>query len=262
MSLDSSRLQASLHPNFSFKANEMETSGVIRIRNTDYHIPQANIPVGGRLKMFASQWEQITQHRWVIQILFQGYLIEFKKSPPDYKGILEKKLPLDPALRYVLTEEVNTLLQKSAIEKSTKVRYSKRFLQPFLPSSPPKKDRGVRPILNLRPLNRFVSAPHFKMQTLKAVLQSLNPNDWVTKLDLKDAYFHIPIHPKHRKFLRFAIQGQCYQFKALCIGLASAPRVFTKVMAILGAKLHAQQVQVCMYLDDWLIIDQCKHSAS
>ena len=109
----------------------METSGVIRIRNTDYQIPQANIPVGGRLKMFASQWEQITQDRWVIQTLSRGYLIEFKKSPPDFKGILETKLPLDPTLRYVLTEEVNTLLQKSAIEKVPKSDIQSGFYSCF-----------------------------------------------------------------------------------------------------------------------------------
>ena len=32
-------------------------------------------------------------------------------------------------------------------------------------------------------------------------------------IDLKDAYFQIPIHPRSRKFLRFAAGGRAWQFK-------------------------------------------------
>ena len=189
-----------------------------------------------------------------------GVFDRVQKITPRFQRYTGNKVSIRPYTKICAYRGGKYFVTKTAIEKVPKSDIQSGFYSRFF--LVPKKDEGVRPILNLRPLNRFVSAPHFKMQTLKAILQSLNPNDWVTKLDLKDAYFHIPIRPKHRKFLRFAIQGQCHQFKALCFGLASAPRVFTKVMAVLGAKLHAQQVQVCMYLDDWLIIDQCKHSAS
>lgn len=33
--------------------------------------------------------------------------------------------------------------------------------------------------------------------------------NWFTSVDLKDAYFPVPIHPPHRMFLRFALQGVC-----------------------------------------------------
>ncbi len=31
----------------------------------------------------------------------------------------------------------------------------------------------------------------------------LQKNDWMTRINLKDAYFSIPIHPQHQKYLRF-----------------------------------------------------------
>ncbi len=43
---------------------------------------------------------------------------------------------------------------------------------------------------------------------------------------MKDAYFHIQVVQRHRKFLRFAFGGKAY--KVLPFGLALAPRTFNK----------------------------------
>ena len=124
----------------------------------------------------------------------------------------------------------------------------------------PKKDGGFRPILNLKELNTHLRVPHFKMETVRSISQALNIGDWVIKIDLQDAYFHIPIFVAHRKFLRFIFQGTHYQFRALPFGLAVAPRAFTKVMATLGAYLRNHQIHIFMYLDDWLIKNQIKNT--
>ena len=76
-------------------------------------------------------------------------------------------------------------------------------------------------------------------------------------LDLKDAYLHVPISPKHQKFLRFAVQTRQgvrhWQFKALPFGLAARPRIFTKVLAEVVSFLHLQGIALIPYLDDMLI---------
>ena len=41
-------------------------------------------------------------------------------------------------------------------------------------------------------------------------------------------------------------------------GLRSAPRVFTKIMAVLAAYLRKRAIQIFMYLDDWLLIHSNK----
>lgn len=69
-------------------------------------------------------------------------------------------------------------------------------------------------------------------------------------IDLKDAYFHIDILPKHRKFLRFAVSHTHLQDKSLPFGLSAAPRVFTKMMVVIAAHLRL----IFPYIDDWLIV--------
>ena len=53
------------------------------------------------------------------------------------------------------------------------------------------------------------------METPGTIRTSLQQGEWVTLLDFKNAYFHIPIQEQSRKYLRFHIQGKTYHFKAL-----------------------------------------------
>jgi hypothetical protein len=71
---------------------------------------------------------------------------------------------------------------------------------------------------------------HFKMVTLREVIAAVQPGDWLISMDLKDAYFHVPIRPSQRKYLRFAFQGKVYQFKVLPFGATATPRLFTQVL--------------------------------
>ena len=53
----------------------------------------------------------------------------------------------------------------------------------------PKKDGGQRPVINLKKLNSFINAPHFKMEGIHTLKSLLEKGDWLVKIDLKDAYF-------------------------------------------------------------------------
>ena len=59
----------------------------------------------------------------------------------------------------------------------------------------------MRPVINLRPLNNFLRHEHFKMEGIHVVKDLLRQGDWLTRIDLKDAYFAIPIHTQDRKYL-------------------------------------------------------------
>ncbi|MGH7238859.1 MAG: hypothetical protein ACREHG_02210 [Candidatus Saccharimonadales bacterium] len=55
-----------------------------------------------------------------------------------------------------------------------------------------KKSGGERPVLNLKPLNRFTHYQHFKMEGLKTARELIREKDFMVTVDLKDAYHHVP----------------------------------------------------------------------
>jgi ribonuclease HI len=212
-----------------------------------------NIPVGGRLSHFLVQWQNLIQDRFAKSVVKNGYHIDWLENPPPLSNkVIYTKLHNQGDL---LQNEVQEMLQKGAIEQvqsSTPGYYSTFFLVP-------KKDTDqMRPVINLKALNKFVLTPTFKMHSPQSIIRMLTKDSWLASIDLKDAYFHVPMHPRHYKFLRFAFRGMVYQFKVLPFGLSTAPRVFTKVLAPVVGYLHQHGIHLYPYLDDCLLVGKTK----
>ncbi len=201
----------------------------------------------------AEAWQAIPGvSEWVMGIIKRGYSLQFARRPPRFSGVVSTSVQGENAR--VLRSEVMTLLEKGAIEMvspalSESGFYSRYFLVP-------KKDGGLRPILDLRRLNHALMRRPFRMITLKQILSQICTEDWFCSLDLKDAYFHIQIAPHHRRFLRFAFEGVAYQYTVLPFGLSLAPRTFTKCMDAALSPLRQMGIRILNYLDDWLILAQ------
>ena len=60
-------------------------------------------------------------------------------------------------------------------------------------------------------------------------LNCISPGDFMVSIDLKDAYFSVPIFQPHRKYLRFLWNFKRFEFTCLPFGYSLAPRVFTKI---------------------------------
>lgn len=111
--------------------------------------------------------------------------------------------------------------------------------------------------MDLKFVSKYLCLYHFHMESLRTITDPLQTREFLTSLDLMEAYQHIPIHQAHRKFLHFCVRRLYLQFKALHFGLATAPHVFTKVMVNPIAFLTEKGIHVHPYLDTLLI-----HSSS
>ena len=215
--------------------------------------------VGGCLSPHWRRWQEIGAETWVVTVLRDGYRVPFKDSPPPLA-----RTPVSfPTYRagspraQALRQEVEAMLAKGALEIARDPGpgfYSRLFLVE-------KATGGWRPVIDLSHLNDFVQLTPFKMETVASVLLSVREGDFLASLDLKDAYFQIPIHGSSRKLLRFMSEGTVYQFKALCFGLSTAPQVFTRVFAAVSAWAHARGIRLLRYLDDWLVLSSSEKKA-
>jgi hypothetical protein len=82
----------------------------------------------------------------------------------------------------------------------------------------------------------------------------INKDDYLTSIDLADAFLHVLVHQSSRRFLQFAWEGQLFQFRVLPFGLSLSPLVFTKVLRPILRWARRKGIRVAAYLDDLLIV--------
>ena len=193
---------------------------------------------------FIPKWREITSDPNILQYV-QGVKISF------IKGIV----PCQPAYRpsvfntqqsEIVQNEIQSLLLKGVLKEShseTGEFVSTIFLRP-------KHDGSFRMILNLKQFNESVEYHHFKMDTLETVIRMMRPGCFMASVDLKDAYYTVPIHSDHQKYLKFVFNGTLYQYTCLPNGLSSAPRIFTKLLKPVYSTLHNKGHLSSGYIDD------------
>ena len=80
-------------------------------------------------------------------------------------------------------------------------------------------------------------------------------------IDLKDAYYTLPVSLEHRKYLRFCMKGEIYQYTCFLNGLSSAPRLFTKLTKPCYDHLRLRGHIVSSYIDDTYLQQQLFNNA-
>ena len=153
---------------------------------------------------------------------------------------------------------ISKLLESKVIEPT--LNSPNQFISSFF--LVPKPDGTDRFILNLKKLNQYVETEHFKLEDLRTAINILEKDDYMCSIDLKDAYFMIPVAKSDRKFLRFIHKGTTYQFTALPFGLAPSPYTYTKITKPSVTWLRKQGIRITNYLDDFLIFGKTKEECA
>ena len=214
-------------------------AGVIEFKNVGYYTVAEMIRISGDIALLV-----LTGNKQLSEIMICGISADYKSG--------------DVMSGMGIQEELTKLLKKQAIRQLEHPAEAGFLSNIFLV---PKKDGGQRPVINLKALNRLVNTEHFKMEGIHMVKDLLKPGDWLAKVDLKDAYFAIPIHQTHWRYLRFQALGKTYHFTCLPFGLSSAPWVFTKTLKPVLALLREMGMRLVAYIDDILILAESKGMA-
>jgi len=157
----------------------------------------------------------------------------------------------------LINAEVRELLKKGTIQEvnpSEQSFCSRLFLVP-------KKEGTYRPVINLSSLSQFVRNARFQMEILHCFKTSLRRGDYMTSIDLKDAYFPFPFRNPLKGFSVSSGSAKHFAFLCLPFGLWAAPRIFTKPLKPVAAFLRNQGYQIIVYLDDFLLLASFKDEA-
>ena len=215
-------------------------------------------PVGSRLRSFKRDWLINKCSQNVLNIITNGYVLPFRSKPNLIRFPLILSEYKAQQKDQALATCIQSLLSKNAIERVENVKslgfYSRLFLVP-------KPHQRWRPVIDLSRLNTFLHVEKFKMETPESIRTSLVPGEWVSSIDLSDAYLHIPIHPNSRKYLRFCYKAQVFQFTSLPFGLATAPQVFTMIVKEVKLMALSRGLRIHQYLDNWLIRSQSQEES-
>ena len=134
-----------------------------------------------------SDWRALTSDKENLETV-SGQRIEL--------AVVPMQITLPPQPNWSQTEgefidtEILMLLQKGAIKHS--VHEEGGFISPIFLR--PKKDGSYLMILNLKSLNQYVSYHHFRMDTIWTAVHMMTPGCYMASIDLKDAYYSVPIH--------------------------------------------------------------------
>ena len=169
--------------------------------------------------------------------------------PVELEGeiLLESRIHnCSQAQQEIIDIEIQKLLKKKVIVKCD--HEEGEIISPiFLKGKP---DGSFRFILNLKKLNENMTKVHFKMETIMSILKLVTPLAYFTNIDLKDAYYTIPVSPSHQKYLEFANNQRLYKFTLLPNGYWYGPKKFTKVSNPPLSTLRLDNITIAAYLDD------------
>ncbi|XP_074629610.1 uncharacterized protein LOC141887255 [Acropora palmata] len=88
------------------------------------------------------------------------------------------------------------------------------------------------------------------MDSLKTVTDLMSQGCYMASVDIKDAYYTVPIATEHQKFLKFRWRDKLYQYTCLPNGLASAPRILTKLLKPVFNIMRQKGYLSSSYIDD------------
>ena len=178
----------------------------------------------------------------------KGYKIEFESNPVQLN--IPREYQQNVHQKSVLQTQIDDMCARGVINQ---IGYSEDlFISSIFGREKPNGD--IRMIIDSSNLNQFVEKIHFKMDHLEVALDMIEEGMFMSSIDLKDAYYSVPIWQCHKKYLSFQWEGSIFQFQVLPFGLSSAPRVFTKLLKPVFAQMREEGFSVLGYIDDSLIL--------
>ena len=208
------------------------------------------------MKNYVDEWREITNDTHILDIVEHCH-IDLELNEHEYVKNVRVQYNFNQNEQDIVGKEIRKLLDLQVIievEPRNDQILSPIFLKP-------KKNGEYRMVLNLKKLNEYIPYKHFKMETFENALTLISKGSYMASVDLRHAYYSIQIAEEQQKYFRFTWNDKIYQFTCLVNGVSEGPRIFTKLMKPVYAKLRSLGFINSGFIDDSLLcgdsFDEC-----
>ncbi len=105
----------------------------------------------------------------------------------------------------------------------------------------------MRTVVDLRALNAAVDVEEYPFPTVEETVATPGGRDlrWITTMDLKNAFWQVPLAEESQALTTFATRTQLYKYTCVPQGLVTASHVFNAVASMaLGHLKHLHTIFV------------------
>jgi hypothetical protein len=198
-------------------------------------------------------WWKAHAPQFVLDLISQGVEPQFRGRGLQLRE--QKKSEEEVALALeVIQDYISVGAAKEVTLQGTKYLVPWFVIQKVEPSGKVKN----RLISDCREINRELLPPKFKLDHWRDIFPQLEKGMWGTKVDLKNAYFHLELSKALKPFIRMKLGERVFQMEGACFGLSTLPYLWMEVMTVFLKKWRKMGFLVFIYLDDILLLAKSK----
>lgn len=174
-------------------------------------------------------------------------LLKHSIDTGDNKPIRQKQYNFSPVIREQIEKELDEMLEKDVVEPS----YS-AWCSPVLIVKKPNGENRL--CLDSRQLNKITKRDSYPLPRVSAIIDNLKNARFLSTLDLKSAFWQMPLDDSSKEKTAFAVNGRgLFQFKVMPFGLVNASQSQQRLMDIL---FQSHEDKIWAYLDDIIVCSE------
>jgi Reverse transcriptase (RNA-dependent DNA polymerase) len=193
------------------------------------------------------KWRAITRNAWVTKLVQNGLKVNMAMASEQKKEPREMEWTVGSDEQEAWKEKA---MQWEAIEKVPEGRIGEKG---ELVHNLVAEEKMGRLCSNTRDLNQAVKKMKLKMESIKDVRQRFKEGHWLLAVDLSKFYWSLMINPSHRRYFRFRIDGELWQWRGLPFGFKNSMQIMARLMAPVIAKMESWGIEVINWVDDFVL---------
>lgn len=116
-----------------------------------------------------------------------------------------------------------------------------------------KKDGTDRVCIDYRDLNKKIIKDRFPLPHIDDILDAAQSSSVFSTIDLKNGFFHVPVHKDSQKYLSFITHSGQYIFKRTPFGCCNSPAAFLRFINEVFRELIKKKI-ILVYMDDVVVL--------